>query len=289
MGRVKFWAQTVWLSRQSHNHRFRPTDKSQCGVTLAAPYTGNKPPQWATAASNDHTVATYVRASASLSLLYDTATSALELCSKSEAEWQNPCDLDLLKTDPSSEGWSSSKWNRHPRTSELPSPLCHLGPYTLDSWTSGHTDTHTQTHTHRCTHTCTHVQAHGLFVRHGASSSQLHSDVHCLQNPSGKRSHMIWPQGMSFSVRQSPICRVNLRLDKAFTELGLRSQGPGLSQEENTLMTNLSQWEWAQIPWEERNKGRREGTGATEDTDVEGGSFYRGTPLRHRPTFYPLQ
>lgn len=183
MGRVKFWAQTVWLSRQSYNHRFRPTDKSQCGVTLAAPYTGNKPPQWATTASNDHTVATYVRASASLSFLYDTATSAVELSSKSEAEWQYPCDLDLLKTDPSSEGWSSSKWNRHPRTSELPSPwllvhpyslkavaspsqdsnflgrlttliilcpLCHLGPYTLDSWTTGHTHTDARMHAHVC-------------------------------------------------------------------------------------------------------------------------------------------
>lgn len=145
----------------------------------------------------------------------------MELCSKSEAEWQNPCDLDLLKTDPSSEGWSSFKWNRHPRTSELPSPslvvhpyslkavaspsqdsnflgtlttliilcpLCHLGPYTLDSWTSRHTHAHTHT---RMQHEHTRVQAHGLFVLHGASSSQLHSDVHCLQNPSGKRAHMI--------------------------------------------------------------------------------------------------
>ena len=123
--------------------------------------------------------------SISLSFLYDTTTSATELRSKSEAEWQKPCDLDLLKADPSSEGWSSSKWNRHPRTSELPSPwllvhpyylkavaspsqdrnflgtlttliilcpLCHLGHYTLDSWTSGHT--HTHTHTDACTHTC---------------------------------------------------------------------------------------------------------------------------------------
>lgn len=123
--------------------------------------------------------------SISLSFLYDTTTSATELRSKSEAEWQKPCDLDLLKADPSSEGWSSSKWNRHPRTSELPSPwllvhpyylkavaspsqdrnflgtlttliilcpLCHLGHYTLDSWTSGHTHTHThgRMHAHVC-------------------------------------------------------------------------------------------------------------------------------------------
>lgn len=190
--------------------------------------------------------------SISLSFLYDTTTSATELCSKSEAEWQKPCDLDLLKTDPSSEGWSSSKWNRHPRTSELPSPwllvhpyylktvaspsqdrnflgtlttliilcpLCHLGHDTLDSWTSGHTHTHTRTHA------CTRVQAHGLFVLHGASSSQLHSDVHSLQNLSGKRSHMIQPQGMSFSVSRSPICRVNLRLDKAFHRTGSQVTG----------------------------------------------------------------
>ena len=85
--------------------------------------------------------------------------------------------------------------------------------------------THTHTHTHTRTHARTRVQAHGLFVLHGASSSQLHSDVHSLQNLSGKRSHMIQPQGMSFSVRKSPICRVNLRLDKAFHRTGSQVTG----------------------------------------------------------------
>ena len=158
--------------------------------------------------------------------------------------------------------------------------------------------THTHPHAHSRKHTSMYTHAHTR-THTCAGSQSLCSPWGFLQSASfwcPLPTKSVWQkipydmtQGMSFSVRRSPICRVNLRLDKVFTGLGLRSQGPGLSQEENTLMANLSQWEWAQSPWEERNKGRREGTGATGDTEVEGGLFYRGTPLRHRPTFYPLQ
>lgn len=135
---------------------------SHCGITPAASFTGNKPARHTTASSNDHTKATVCVPSTCLSVLYGIATSVMELYSESEAEWQSPHDLDLLKTGPSSEDGPA------PSGTDISVSLCL-----------------THTHTTVC------LSSVGL-----PPAGFILLSSYSLPKLSGKRSHLIRHQGI---------------------------------------------------------------------------------------------